>query len=354
MSRNRKEQAPASSMPAETAAWPPAWDHAPVAWPAPAPPTPPGWGQQQPTPPGWGQQQPTPPGRSDQPLAAPAWGQPGPDGGWGAPAPEAVPGQVEGAAGQSEVEARGSYLDAVLAPARGPAPWGYPGTAPGWPLPRQAKGPSWLNWVIGGIGILALSAAAVLLAGSFLHKPSHGTATATPGGAAPAGYTTFSDTADGFSIALPSIWRDIDPNSTGTSQALAQFANDNPAFKAMMNSGVRSDFRLFADSADGRAGLDILSQPAPGIRDADVTSQLSQAESTYQSLGIKVTGTGRETVAGHQAGVIQGTFTFNGPLGSQSVPETQYLVGASDNLYVITMIGASSDFPTILGTFRLN
>jgi hypothetical protein len=378
MFRNRKEQTPATSTPAETAAWPPAWDQAPAAWPAPAPPgwgqqppapqawsdqplAPPGWGQQPPAPPGWGQQppaapawdqqSPAAPAWDQQPPAAPAWGQPGPDGAWGAPAPEAVPGQVEEAAPQSEVEARSSYLDAVLAPTRGPAPWDYPGTASGWPVP-QAKGRSWLNWIIAGIGILALAAAAVLLAGSFRHKYSQGTATA--GGAAPAGYTTFSDTADGFSIALPSQWRDINPTSAGTSQALAQFANDNPAFKAILNSGVRSDLRLFAGSADGRSGLDILSHPAPGVRDADVTSQLSQAESAYQALGIKVTGTGKETVAGHQAGVIQGTFTFNGPLGSQSASETQYIVDANDNLYVITILGTSSDFPTILGTFTLN
>src|SRR5579883_2191590 len=193
--------APAAPAPLATAVAP-ATGQGPAGWGAPQ--GPPDWTQSQPN--GWG-----PPQAAagwGTPPVAPGWGQPAPDWGQTAPGwgqPPAGWGQatgpnpsVAGGYASSNVQTRSSHLDAVLAPsASGQVPYGWPAGTPGWP-PQTKPKVSAVNWIFGGIGVVAVLVSVVLLATLFLHPARHpSTGSATPtGAAASAGFTAYSDPTD--------------------------------------------------------------------------------------------------------------------------------------------------------------
>ncbi|HLI56748.1 MAG TPA: hypothetical protein VKY26_06885, partial [Actinomycetota bacterium] len=235
--------------------------------------------------------------------------------------------------------------------------YGWPAGTAGWP-PQTKPKVSAVNWIFGGIGVVAVLVSVVLLATLFIHPARHpSTGSAAPiGAAAPAGFTAYSDPTDGFSISVPSAWEQINPNSPGATEALNAFASANPSFRAIFsNASIMADFRLVALSNDSQGGIDVISKPEPGISDSDVTSGLGEIASTYQTMGITVSNTETLSLAGHRVGEIQGSLNFTGPTGARmSMPVTQYLIAAKDNVYIVTMFGSSSEFPAILQTFTLS
>jgi hypothetical protein len=187
------------------------------------------------------------------------------------------------------------------------------------------------------------------------------TAPPTTGGV-PAGYAPFVDQTDGFSIAVPTAWRQLDPTSPGAAAIFAQLGQDNPNLKTVLGPDlstlISKQVKILALDAGSQNGfassVNVIARPEPGIQSSDLAQIARQLPAEYAQLGATLLGTSMVTLGGEQA--LQETLDL--PLhdlqGAAIVArETQYFVGANDFLYTVTLAGDSPDLPTIASTFHL-
>ena len=232
---------------------------------------------------------------------------------------------------------------------------GYPPQQPpyGWgpppPPPPSGDRKGLLVAVLVVVGALLIGVVALVLA-THTSKP---TAAPSPSPTGPAGYVPFSDPTDGISLSVPPGWHNVDTSSPGSAQVLQQLESANPGLAAQLGSkdlkalGVK----LLTLSPDGTSNLTVAAQPAPGVRDSDLTDQLDSLKAGLQTAGIDMTDNATVPLAGHQALKLTGTATFKVPNGATVQRGiTEYFVAANDELYVLALNGTSTDFPTILGT----
>jgi hypothetical protein len=180
---------------------------------------------------------------------------------------------------------------------------------------------------------------------------------------APAGYQTFSDQADHFSIAVPSEWRSVDPTSPGAAAAFEQIQAANPNFKRGFNGNLSSllanDVKFLAvappSQAAEAANLNVIVKPAPGFVDADLGQIRNALPGEYTKIGATLLGITTITLDGHQALKTTAHLPVNTDLGNTLLAsQSQYVLGANDFIYIITMTGTSPDLSTIAATFQTN
>jgi hypothetical protein len=199
-------------------------------------------------------------------------------------------------------------------------------------------------------------------------KPvSPGSAVATPSApgaaGAPTGYQTFSDQADHFSIAVPSSWRSVDPASPGATAAFEQLQQTNPNFKRAFGGNIASllanDVKFLAvdpvSQATEAPNINVIVKPAPGFVDADLGQIRSALPGEYTKLGATLLGITTVTLDGHQALKTSANLPINTDVGTTVVAsQTQYILGANDFIYIITLTGTSPDLSTIPTTLQIS
>ena len=96
-------------------------------------------------------------------------------------------------------------------------------------------------------------------------------------------------------------------------------------------------------------------KPAPGFVDADLGQIRNALPGEYTKIGATLLGITTITLDGHQALKTTANLPVNTDLGNTLVAsQTQYVLGANDFIYIITMTGTSPDLPTIAATFQTN
>jgi hypothetical protein len=188
----------------------------------------------------------------------------------------------------------------------------------------------------------------------------HGSSSTTTG-AMPRGYTRFTDHADRFTIAVPVSWRRIDPSSPGASQAFAELLRSNPGIAnatgtdsaALLSQGMKL---LAIDvGSPTEPTIDVITRPAPGLRDSDLPQVLDAVKSEYASAGFRLARTQPISVGGHKGLEETLHVSLAAPSGGTvSKSEIQDLVAANDLLYVVTLSGTSAAFPTIVKSFKVS
>jgi hypothetical protein len=178
----------------------------------------------------------------------------------------------------------------------------------------------------------------------------------------PAGYSAFSDSADQFSIAVPTSWNQVNPASPGAAQALQTVVAANPSLKAAYGNGpasfVASNTKFLAfdvsRTANFTPNINIIARTAPGIANSDLPSLLPGLRTEYQKVGGTITASSQVPVAGLPAFQVNVHIPTTLPSGGKyTVVETQDYVVANGFFYVLTFAGTAPEFSTILSTFSV-
>lgn len=178
----------------------------------------------------------------------------------------------------------------------------------------------------------------------------------------PAGYVTFVDTADHFSIAVPNAWRRIDLSTPGASQTLQDLVAANPGLKALLGSNaaalIAQGIKFYALNASDPADVptvNVVARPAVGIRDSDLPRIGETLKAQYATIGAEVSRVSTSSVAGHMALQVAVTFRAVGPTGAAIAKhEIQDFIAANDFIYILTLAGTSPEFRTIAATLNVS
>jgi len=199
---------------------------------------------------------------------------------------------------------------------------------------------------------------------------SHTTAPTTPSTIAattttsslPTGYSAYSDSADHFSIAVPSAWIQVNPASPGASQALQSVVAAHPgvtlAYGIDPARYVASETRFVAFDAVEIAtflpSVNIIAKANTIITNSDLPSLLPGVRAAYQKIGGTIRAGAQAPVAGLPGFQINVQLPTSAPSGGKyTVVETQDYVVANGDLYILTFAGTAPEFSTILSTFSL-
>jgi len=171
----------------------------------------------------------------------------------------------------------------------------------------------------------------------------------------PAGFAGFTDTADRFTIAVPSAWRKVDPSSPGAAQAEKDLLKSNPSLAPLLSGDlVAQGIKFLAvDSAGG--AVNVVVKPALGATDSDLPSVADAIKTEYQKGGILLRSSDPVQLTGHAALRLTADLPVANPSGGGKVTvhEVQYFIFANDLGYILTMAGNSPQFATIPTTFRV-
>jgi hypothetical protein len=176
-----------------------------------------------------------------------------------------------------------------------------------------------------------------------------------------AGFTRFTDAADHFTIDVPTSWIRVDPSNPAANQALQAELNANPQLKAEYGSGslATSNTKFLAidkvASGSQHPQLNIIVEPAPGVTDSDLATAAAPLTAEYKKAGITVTGSSTTTVAGHQALHLRLLAQLKNLSGNPAtVLESQDIVGANDEIYILTFAGSTPDFASMETSFSVS
>jgi hypothetical protein len=191
-------------------------------------------------------------------------------------------------------------------------------------------------------------------------EPSTTTATGAQVGT-PAGYVAFTDATDGFSIAVPASWRQIDPNSPTAQTTIDELEKSNPNLQAALGSGVADltakGIKFLAIDpvvAGGIApNLNVIAKPALGFGPKNLAQLKAALPGQYSNVGAQLQDLTDVTFAGRSALEAVLDLPLTGVGGSKlTAQETQYFVAANNYLYVVTLTGTSPDLDQVASTFE--
>jgi hypothetical protein len=179
--------------------------------------------------------------------------------------------------------------------------------------------------------------------------------------ATPAGYVTFTDPSDGFSIAVPGSWRQVDPNSPTAQATIDELEKSNPNLQTALGSGVADltakGIKFLAIDPVVAGGIapnvNVIAKPALGFGSKNL-AQLKQAlPGQYAQVGAQLQDLTVVTFAGRSALEAVLDLPLSGVGGSKlTAQETQYFVAANNYLYVVTLTGTSPDLDQVASTFE--
>jgi len=209
---------------------------------------------------------------------------------------------------------------------------------------------------IGAVLVLVLVIAAVSV---ISHTPSsNATALALKPAAAPSGYSTFVDTSDHFSIAVPKAWPKTDPTATRAAATIQRFEQSHVTVKAILgsafSSALLSNIRLVAVDPTASGYVTVVVRPAPKITDSDLTSTANALPAEYKPLGATVVQTGIVQFAGHSAlQLLVDLSVTTARRAREIVSQYQYIVASDNSIYIVSVGGAGPILSTMLSTFRV-
>lgn len=291
--------------------------------------------------------------------------QPVPDAWESGPAnPWAAPG---GASGAGQPPAEDPTTTPTWVPPAGPST-----AIPTWPAPgpqppaRSNKG---RNIAIAVVALVLIGGGVGgAIAATSHHKTnpnSNPPASNQPGGngsenAVPAGYTAFSDANDGFSVDLPSSWKQIDLTNPNAQAAISQVEANNPNLASVIGNPsklISDGTKLFAiapgsDPSGFYSNLNIIVKKNAGLTASDLPQLANALPAEFQKVGATFNGSNIITLNGQQALEATASLPVNDSSGNSiTVSETQYYVPINGNAYIITLAGGSADLQTIANSF---
>ena len=164
-----------------------------------------------------------------------------------------------------------------------------------------------------------------------------------------------------FSIAVPSSWTAVNPTGPGATAAIQQVEQNNPDLQATLGSLsnlVAKGVKYFAvynnGEADQLASVNVVVEPDLGFHDSQLAQLAAQLSAQLAKVGATVLGSSDVSLDGYQALRVALDLPLTNAAGNRvMVGETQYYLGSSEFLYVITLSGNSSDFSAIASTFKI-
>jgi len=169
----------------------------------------------------------------------------------------------------------------------------------------------------------------------------------------PAGFNGFVDAADRFTIAVPADWQQVDPASPNAAQSIQDVTAVHPAMAPLLSvSSLTSGNVKFVAVDPGDASLSMIVKDAGGMGESDLGRITDQAIASAQDPAAVT----REPLqlAGHGAMRLTSDYKLAKPVaGKPTLHLVQYFFVANDLQYVLTLTGASPQFPAIAETLRI-
>lgn len=158
----------------------------------------------------------------------------------------------------------------------------------------------------------------------------------------------------GFTLDVPAAWERPALDAAAYDQTAAALREQNPELaKALEESRPTGDggSRLFAmDPSDGSSVNLIVT--ASGGRSLD--ELVAQAVKELQQVGAAGIKEERTTLGQQPAARVEFALPVRGQSGELAVPEVQYYVVRSDELFILTLFGASPSLPAIADSLRFS
>ena len=165
----------------------------------------------------------------------------------------------------------------------------------------------------------------------------------------PAGWSTVTRSADGFSIAIPPTWRAIDLDPQTMASAFKTMVEQNPSIgqaysvdqmQAMVQQGIK--VMAFDFGNGGQTNLNVIHQALPYELTAGDFSQLAASQVSVQ-LKIATPKIELATVGNLDARVISYELPFQTGSGTFNASFSQYVVVQGKDAYIITFTSRSGD-----------
>lgn len=269
-----------------------------------------------------------------------------------------------------------AMMGRMTLPPEPPQPPGGPPEGPegdrppgAWPPPVPAEGPPPMPPPVSGKRGSPGPVAMMIIGGALVAGVVVGVVLARSGGdsnggsgkvSIPAGWTAQDASDEGFRLALPPGWQEVEPGRVDDS--LDQVREDNPELAEVIESqlsGSLSDLvRFFAFDTRSptlaeqfATNVNVVVEPLPGGVDFDeyLDANLSQLRTVP---GVRVSGEDEVSLPGGRAAVITSTFTLNSPSGPKDIAVTQYLLMRGDRGFILSMTTTPGHIATYRETFE--
>jgi len=169
----------------------------------------------------------------------------------------------------------------------------------------------------------------------------------------PAGFNGFVDAPDRFTMAVPADWQQVDPSSPNAAQSIQDVTAVHPAMTPLLSVSILTSGNVKFVAVDpGDASLSMIVKDAGGMDESDLGRITDQAIASAQDP----TAVTREPLqlAGHGAMRLTSDYKLAKPVaGKPTLHQVQYFFVANDLQYVLTLTGASPQFPAIAETLRI-
>lgn len=174
----------------------------------------------------------------------------------------------------------------------------------------------------------------------------------------PAGWRAVDQSADGYRLALPPTWRQIDLDPTTVSNSVTAVAQQDPQLSTWLNNQTATliasnvhffaiDFAPEALASGSATSLNVISQSVPASVSLDLVVQVSAGQ--LENLPGVVQPIAHRRVA-LPAGAAE-RFDYSISVGSQNVATTQFILLAAGRSYVLTFSTSPDKHATYAPTF---
>jgi hypothetical protein len=166
---------------------------------------------------------------------------------------------------------------------------------------------------------------------------SHGASVGPPPATStPAGYQARFDPVNGFAIAVPAGWQQLDLDAPNVTAAVARLLAQNPQLASLIGPNaealVRAGVHFFAVGADG-SDVNVVIRPAGSATGNRLDDLLPSLRSQLDAAGGTLLSHGDETLNGTPALHLALTL----PLGGHPVTSDQYYLVDLGRMFVVTI-----------------
>jgi hypothetical protein len=169
--------------------------------------------------------------------------------------------------------------------------------------------------------------------------------------ASPAGYRVVSDAADGYRVAVPAGWQQLQLDAPDVSAAVARLLAQNPQLASEIGTNatalVRAGVHFFAVGPDG-SDVNVVVRPAADVGPAGLDGLLPGLQAQLTTAGGTLLAHDDQSVAGVATLHLRLSLNLNG----RAVMSDQYYLVARSRLFVVTVRAPQAVVAAITGSLR--
>jgi len=175
-----------------------------------------------------------------------------------------------------------------------------------------------------------------------------------------AGFTTFRDTTNNFSIGTPVTWQQMSLADSHAQAAIDKLVAENPHLAASLGSVsslATSGIKFLAVDPTGGATVNVIVQSSPGapadVTDSDLEDGVPDLSKGLETTGATITSHQIVTVNGRKAIKILYVLPLTNGGVDLKVHGAAYVFVTKDTLHIVTIAGTDDVVEQVISTFTI-